>query len=230
MRRWALVASCVLMAIGFAALGAWQIERRAEKHALIARVEARVHAAAQPLPPRADWGSDLAYTRVRATGTFLHDRETLVQAVTAYGGGWWVMTPLRTDTTTLLVNRGFVPADRRDPASRALGQPGGRVTVTGLIRASEPGGGFLRRNDSAADRWTSRDVAAIARARRLSETPPFFLDADATPNQGGYPLGGLTVIAFADNHLVYALTWFALAALSIGGAALLFRRRPDGAT
>jgi surfeit locus 1 family protein len=193
-------------------------------------VEARVHAAAQPLPPRADWGSDLAYTRVRATGTFLHDRETLVQAVTAYGGGWWVMTPLRTDTTTLLVNRGFVPADRRDPASRAPGQPGGHVTVTGLIRASEPGGGFLRRNDSAADRWTSRDVAAIARARRLSETPPFFLDADATPNQGGYPLGGLTVIAFADNHLVYALTWFALAALSIGGAALLFRRRPGGAT
>ena len=50
MRRWALVASCILMAIGFAALGAWQIERRAEKHALIARVEARVHAAAQPLP------------------------------------------------------------------------------------------------------------------------------------------------------------------------------------
>jgi len=38
------------------------------------------------------------------------------------------------------------------------------------------------------------------------------------------------VIAFADNHLVYALTWFALAALSIGGAALLIRRRPDGAT
>jgi len=141
-----------------------------------------------------------------------------------------VMTPLRTDTTTLLVNRGFVPADRREPATRAPGQPGGRVTVTGLIRASEPGGGFLRRNDSAADRWTSRDVAAIARARRLGETPPFFLDADATPNRGGYPLGGLTVIAFADNHLVYALTWFALAALSVGGAALLFRRRPDGAT
>lgn len=225
MRRWPLAASCLVLAIGFAALGVWQVERRAWKHALIARVEARLRAAPVGVPPRSAWSGDLAYTRVRVAGRFLHDRETLVQAVTAYGGGWWVMTPLRTRDTTLLVNRGFVPADRRTPATRRAGQVGGTVTITGLLRASEPGGGFLRRNDPAADRWTSRDVAAIARARRLGATPPFFLDADATPNPGGWPKGGLTVVAFTDHHLVYALTWFALAALSAGGAAVVMRRR-----
>ncbi len=76
---------------------------------------------------------------------------------------------------------------------------------------SEPKGGFLRSNDPAADRWYSRDVAAISAARGLTDTAPYFIDADATANPGGLPVGGLTVIAFRNTHLVYALTWFALA-------------------
>ena len=99
------------------------------------------------------------------------------------------------------------------------------MTVTGLLRASEPGGGFLRANDPARDRWYSRDVAAIARARGLGEVAPFFIDADATPNPGGYPVGGLTVVAFRNDHLVYALTWFGLAGLSLFGVLLLGRTR-----
>lgn len=211
---------------GFTALGVWQIERRAWKLDLIARVDARIHALAVPPPARADWARvnarDDAYRHVRATGSFLHDRETLVQAVTERGAGFWVLTPLSTDQGTVLVNRGFVPPERRDPASRRAGQ--GPVTVTGLLRISEPGGAFLRANDPAAGRWYSRDVAAIARARGLGEVAPFFIDADATPNPGGYPVGGLTVVAFPNNHLVYALTWFGLAALSAWGAALILRK------
>jgi surfeit locus 1 family protein len=97
------------------------------------------------------------------------------------------------------------------------------VTVTGLLRVSEPGGAFLRSNDPAADRWYSRDVAEMARARGLDRVAPYFLDADAAPNRGGYPVGGLTVVHFRDPHLVYALTWFALAALSLFFARLLWR-------
>jgi surfeit locus 1 family protein len=215
-----------LACAGFTALGVWQIERRAWKLDLIARVDARIHALAVPPPARADWARvnarDDAYRHVRATGSFLHDRETLVQAVTERGAGFWVLTPLSTDQGTVLVNRGFVPPERRDPASRRAGQ--GPVTVTGLLRMSEPGGAFLRSNDPAAGRWYSRDVAAIARARGLGEVAPFFIDADATSNPGGYPVGGLTVVAFPNNHLVYALTWFGLAALSAWGAALILRK------
>jgi len=224
MKRRLLLGLCVLLAFAFAALGVWQVERRAWKLDLIARVTARSTAAPAPLPPRAAWREDQSYRRVRVTGTLLNDRETLVQAVTDYGPGWWVMTPLRTDTTTLLVNRGFVPNERRDPKTRQAARSNDPVTITGLLRTTEPGGGFLRSNDPAANRWYSRDVAAIARARGLRDTPPFFLDADATPNPGGYPVGGLTVIAFRNNHLVYALTWFALAALSVAGAAMAWRK------
>lgn len=147
-----------------------------------------------------------------------------MQAVTERGAGFWVLTPLHTGQGIVLVNRGFVPGDRRDPATRTAGQAVGMVTVTGLIRASEPGGGFLRANDPAADRWYSREVAAIARARGLGTVAPFFVDADATPNPGGYPLGGLTVVSFRNNHLVYAITWFALALLSAGAAILAWRK------
>jgi surfeit locus 1 family protein len=205
----------------------WQVERRAWKHDLIARVEARVTALPAPLPSK--WSNlapnDYEYRRVRVTGRFRHDRETFVQALTERGAGFWVLTPLITRAGTLLVNRGFVPPQRRRPETRSAAQLPGEVTITGLLRVSEPNGGFLRRNNPANDRWYSRDVAAIARARSLGAVTPFFLDADATPNPGGLPVGGLTVIRFSDNHLAYALTWFALAAMSLTAAVLLIRQR-----
>ncbi|GJE15554.1 hypothetical protein AIGOOFII_0250 [Methylobacterium marchantiae] len=135
------------------------------------------------------------------------------------------MTPLvSADGTAVLVNRGFVPADRRDPETRhSSARIAGETRVVGLLRLSEPGGGFLRSNDPTAGRWYSRDVAAIAAVRGLGPTAPYFIDADATPNPGGYPVGGLTVIAFSDNHLVYALTWYALAIMAATGGAYVIR-------
>nr|WP_211112291.1 SURF1 family protein [Azospirillum soli] len=210
------------------ALGSWQVERRAWKLALIERVETRVHAPPVPAPGRAEWptitAADHEYRRVSVTGVFLNDRETLVAASTVLGPGSWVLTPLRRDDgTVILVNRGFVPPGRRDPATRTDGQVEGNVTVTGLLRISEPGGAMLRANDPAADRWFSRDVAAIAAARGLEEVAPYFIDADAGVGGPAFPVGGLTVIAFPNNHLVYAITWYGLAAMVAGGAAYLIR-------
>lgn len=228
-RRAAFAAAALVAAIGLAALGVWQLERRVWKHELVAAVEARVHAAPVAPPGPDAWAAvdakDDAYRRVTATGTFSHDRETLVQAVTDRGPGFWVLTPLETPGFILLVNRGFVPKDRRDAKARAAGNVAGSVTVTGLLRVTEPKGAFLRSNDAAAERWFSRDVAAIAKVRGLDNAAPYFVDADAAPNPGGYPVGGLTVVRFPDNHLVYALTWFALCALSLFFAWRLWRIR-----
>jgi surfeit locus 1 family protein len=223
----------VLGALGVAALvalGTWQLHRRAWKLDLIQRIENRVHAPPVAAPGRAEWPTVTAstheYRRVRATGVFLHERETLVRASTELGFGFWVLTPLRTpDGTLVLVNRGFVPPERRDPATRAAGQIAGETTVTGLLRMTEPGGAFLRANDPSADRWYARDVAAIAAARGLGDVAPYFIDADAASSVPDGPVGGLTVIAFHNNHLIYAITWYALAMMLAGATAYIVREQ-----
>jgi surfeit locus 1 family protein len=212
--------------VAFCWLGTWQVHRRAWKHALIASVDARVHAPPVAAPGPDAWGraGDLAYLHVRLHGHFLNDRETLTQAVSDYGTGAWVMTPLVTDRGfTVLVNRGFVPDDRRAASTRAEAQPQGEVTVIGLLRTSEPKGGFLQSNNPQADQWHSRDVAAIAAKRGLPDVAPYFVDADGAANPGGWPRGGLTVIRFPDNHLQYAITWYALAAMMLLCGAILIR-------
>ena len=223
---WLAVLSLTAFAV-LIALGVWQVERRAWKLALIDRVEQRVHAPAQPIPSPAAWSAVTAandeYRHVSLTGRFLHDRETLVQAVTEEGPGYWVLTPLqRGDGTQVLVNRGFVPSERRDASARRDGNPDGPVEITGLLRMSEPKGGFLRNNVPQHNRWYSRDVAAIAAARGLHEAAPFFVDADAGSQSGGGPIGGLTVVRFPNNHLIYALTWFALAFMLAGWLFVTF--------
>ncbi|MBS7701164.1 MAG: SURF1 family protein [Chelatococcus sp.] len=228
---WVLALLGILAIIGvagFTALGVWQIERRAWKLDLIARVDSRIHAPAIAAPgpdawPRIDTAND-EYRRVVVTGHFLNDRETLVQAVTERGGGYWVLTPLRTATGfTVLVNRGFVPPELRDAAARAAGQISGETTVTGLLRLTEPQGALLRTNDPVNDRWYSRDIAAIAGARGLSGTAPYFIDADRVAASLSTPVGGLTIINFPNNHLVYALTWFGLALMVLAAAIFVFR-------
>lgn len=215
-------------ALVFTALGSWQVQRLFWKLDLIARVDARVHAEAVAPPIDAEWQTtkpaDAEYRHVTLTGTFDNSRETLVQAVTERGPGFWVITPLATaDGSNVLINRGFVPPDRRDPASRLEGQPQGEVSVTGLLRLTEPGGAFLRSNNPAAGNWYSRDVQAIGGDKGLADVAPYFIDADATANAGGYPVGGLTVIQFRNSHLVYALTWFALAIMSFAAMIMIPR-------
>jgi surfeit locus 1 family protein len=226
-KRVALAGFCLIAAIGFIALGIWQVERRSWKLDLIDRVEARIHAAAVPLPPPSQWPAvneqDDVYRKVRVDGSFINECETPVQALTEQGAGFWLLTPLRSADGIVLVNRGFVPADKRDPRSREASLLNGPVTVTGLLRITEPGGTLLRAIDPTAGRWYSRDAAAILSACHLAGATSFFIDADATANAGGYPVGGLTVVAFRNSHFVYALTWFTLALMSMFGVYLLFR-------
>jgi surfeit locus 1 family protein len=224
---WAIFAA--LAFAGFVALGNWQVHRRVWKLDLIARVDQHLKAAPVAAPGRAQWpgiGAADEYRKVCASGSFLHDRETLVQAVTRLGPGDWVLTPLHTaDGSLVLIDRGFVGPAQRQPAARAAGQVAGDVQVCGLLRLSEPRGAFLRHNDPAAGRWYSRDVAAIAAAQNLpaADVAPYFIDADATPNPGGWPVGGLTVIRFHNSHLVYAITWYGLALMVLAAAVRVAR-------
>lgn len=210
-----LLAMALAIAL-FICLGVWQIERRTWKLELIDRVESRVHALPVPAPGPEAWPgiarSIDEYRQVELRGRYLNDQETFVKAVTDLGEGYWVVTPFRSDQGfTVLINRGFVPPDRVLPESRVSGQVDGETGVTGLLRLTEPGGGFLRANDTNADRWFSRDVDAIAQSRGLTSTAPYFVDADSIGQS--WPRGGMTVLHFRNSHLFYAFTWFGLAAL-----------------
>jgi len=218
-KRRVFIAVCLSLAVLFAGLGVWQVQRLFWKLDLIERVDARVHATPAPLPTNLDAlrPQDIEYRRVRVSGRLQNERQTFVDALTELGPGDWVLTPLQTSQGTILINRGFVPKNMREQVS----SPAGDVTLSGLLRLSEPGGRFLRANDPAQDRWYSRDVPAIAAKRGLGPTAPFFIDAEAPPNARGYPVGGLTVVKFRNAHLVYALTWFGLAALCVAGLVLL---------
>jgi surfeit locus 1 family protein len=228
-KRLGLLALCLVGTLLFTALGVWQVQRLAWKRDLIARIAERIEAADVPAPAPGEWASldlrDAEYRRVRARGVYLHDRETLVDAVTVLGAGAWVLTPLQTAEGVILVNRGFVPPELREPAARPAGQVPGEVTVTGLLRRSEPDGRILRPNQPAAGRWFSRDVAAIADASELNGVAPFFIDSDDVNGASLTPQGGLTVVQFRNAHLAYAATWFGLAVLCVVGAVLVRQER-----
>lgn len=216
----------------FVALGTWQVQRRSWKLELIAHVDQRLDAAPSAAPGRTQWPAinreHDEYRKVFVDGVLLNADETLVQAVTAKGPGFWLITPLRTaDGSIVLINRGFVDAAHRDPATRGAAQTDAPVHVTGLLRLSEPGGAFLRDNDPQAGRWYSRDVAAIAAAQALpaADVAPYFIDADATPNPGGWPIGGLTIVRFHNSHFVYAVTWYVLALMT--ACAIFFVARQE---
>lgn len=221
----AMVATLGVLCAGFGALGVWQVQRLGWKQDLIARIEARIHAEPTPPPGPATWPAIAAdkdaYRRIRLAGEFLDRPPVFVQATTARGGGFWTLSPLKTKQGfVVLVNRGFVLPEERARAGNAAGP----AEVIGLLRLSEPKGAFLRSNDPAADRWYSRDVAEIAAARGLGEVAPYFIDAEKkVPDE--LPAGGLTVVDLPNNHLVYALTWFALALMAVGGLVYTVRDR-----
>lgn len=235
-----LLIGAALVFLTLLGLGGWQVARLQWKLDLIARVDARVKAPVVEAPAAPDWSGITAasdeYRHVRVTGQYLYGRTVRVQAVTELGSGFWLLTPLRRSTgDVVLVNRGFVPARTGDwlpgaglAVSDALNRLGVMTTVTGLLRISEKGGAFLRSNDPASNRWYSRDVGAIAAAGAITSAvgpvAPYFVDADAMSAgmqaddpAGDQPVGGLTVIAFHNSHLVYAITWFILAFM-LGGA------------
>lgn len=224
-----MLTACALACAGFVALGVWQLHRLAWKEALLARVERNVHGAPVPAPGPAQWAQlsrEEEYRRVQVRGRYDFAHEVAVAASTGLGAGYWVLTPLRTaDGAWIFVNRGFVPPELRGRPTAAAAEQ----EVIGLLRHAEPRGRPLQANDPVAGRWYSRDVQAMARAQGLQgPVAPYFIDLAALPQaRPAWPRPGLTVLQFPNNHLVYALTWFALAALTAGAFvhALLDSRR-----
>lgn len=218
-------------------LGTWQVQRLHWKEALLATIEQRIHAVPEPfaeVEARFQATGDVDYWPVTVTGEFLHGGERHFFATNEGQSGFYVYTPLKlVDGRFLLVNRGFVPYDDKDPATRPEGQLGGEARVTGLARnplAQKPSS-MVPDNDPAKNifYWKDRDMmAASAGLPADAKIVPFFIDADKTPNPGGLPVGGVTIIDLPNSHLQYAVTWYGLAAALAGvlGIWLWRSRKP----
>jgi surfeit locus 1 family protein len=221
---WPAVFTCVAAAI-LVSLGMWQLHRLTWKEGLIAEIESRANAAPDPLPPVAEWPKlrpeDYEYRHVATDGTFENGKEALV--FRASGGaagkepGYLVLTPLRlTSGGFIIVNRGFVPMDRKEQSTRLAGLIQGETKITGLMRQPEARNFFTPMDDPASGTYFTRDPDLIAKHFGLVPAAPFTLDADAIPVPGGWPRGGATERNLPNNHFSYALTWFGLALALIG--------------
>lgn len=203
-------------------LGVWQLERKAWKEGLIAAISARVGAPPAEFPPEDAWSTlspqNDEYRHVRLTGHFLIDKEVHLQANLVSSGtddgalGYDILTPLEMpDGALVLVNRGFVPLDKKDASTRRDTEIEGETGVTGLIRFPQARPWFAPPDDAAKNIWFSRDPALIAKAYGLERMAPVIVDADEAAGKATLPRGGQTRIALPNNHLQYALTWFGLA-------------------
>ena len=155
------------------------------------------------------------FKAVTATGTFRHDRELYLMARTLRGNvGFHVITPfeLAGQDRVILVNRGWVPEESKDPGARPQGQATGTVTLSGVARTPQVQHWLLPDNEVERNRWFFMDVAAMSAHLGLNGAAPLYLEAGPAENPGGLPIGGQARIDLPNNHLQYAITWFAIAA------------------
>jgi surfeit locus 1 family protein len=215
----------VLILLG---LGVWQVQRLHWKEGLIAQRDAAVVAAPTAPPRTLAEAKGLEFHHVAAEGVFDNDKELYLAATSDSGeSGYQVVTPLKLDDgRVMFVNRGFIPLELKDKASRKAGELSGPQRVIGLLRipAAEKPSFFLPDNRPDINLWFWVDLPAMARQDAIADPVPFYMDADATPNPGGWPKGGVTRLDLPNDHLQYAITWFSLAVALVVIYVLYHRR------
>ena len=240
-KTWTFVVLMLALAVVCVWLGTWQMQRLAEKEALISAVATRLDADPIPVPPSAEWPNlDLAalnFQPVSLTGAFRYNQTVTVFTSLAdargpaSGPGYWVVTPfVLADGGTVFVNRGFIPQDFQEAAVTDGEGDDSQVTISGLLRPAEATG-FMTPEPNMSDRieWV-RDPARLANMVDPAMAPfaPFYVDLPAGP-AGELPQGGETVVEFPNNHLGYAYTWFGFAIVAVVMLGFwLWRQRRGG--
>ncbi|MBO0904588.1 SURF1 family protein [Jiella sonneratiae] len=237
MRRGRFFTALAFCLVGIAilfSLGTWQLQRLHWKEGLIAAIDRRIHAAPADLATiesRLSAGQPVDYTPVTISGRFRNAEERYFLSTFEGEAGWNVYTPLVLDGgDVVFVNRGFVPYALREPARRSAGLPSGPVTVTGLVRippAQKPDY-FTPDNAPEKAEFYWQDLAAMGQGVAIppgGRLLPFFVDAGPGRAEGGWPVGGVTVVSLPNDHLQYAITWYGLCLVLVVMTGLMVVRR-----
>jgi surfeit locus 1 family protein len=208
-------------------LGIWQLQRRTEKHALIATLTERLAAPPESLPPPSQWhtltpAADEFY-RVRLTATYLRLPDAMVYSsgsairTDISGPGTWAFLPARLPTgETVVIDTGFVPNAMQDRGlqDRAVAPlvTDAPVTLTGYMRFPEAAGMLTPQQNPAQRLWFTRDHLAMARTLGWGgEVAPFYIDLETPVPASGLPKPGPLDVHLPDDHMQYAIIWFSLA-------------------
>jgi len=194
-------------------LGVWQLERLQWKLGLIAEMNSHMTAPPVSVDQALRLGKGAEYHRVALDGRFDNAKEAYVFTTVDDGAAaYHVVAPFTLDDgRMLLVDRGFVPPELKSPSSREAGELAGERHVIGVWRTPDPPGVFTPAPDLAHRVWYSRNVKGIAKASALALAAPVIVEADKSPNPGGWPKGGQTIVNLPNDHMQYAITWFGLA-------------------
>lgn len=214
-------------------LGTWQMQRLAEKKALIADLAARADQVPTALPTTLADPAALEFAPVRLHGQFRHDRELYVGARVYQGkAGFHVVTPfVLADGRAVLVNRGWVPSAKQAPETRTAGQIAGTVTVDGILRTGGWRGNDLFRpaNSPEKNLWLWMDLPAMAAHADVANTvTTYYVAAGEAAIPGGLPVGGFGRPEVRNTHFGYAMTWYGLAVVLLVIAVVHQSQRRDG--
>jgi surfeit locus 1 family protein len=173
---------------------------------------------------------------VKFSAAFVHGAEALVYAGSSAlrsdvsGPGYWVLAPARLPAGGLVViNRGFVPEGRQDPATRSGGEIAGNAELVGVMRWPEPRGTFSPKDQPERNLWFVRDPVAIASAKGWGDAAPFFIELESPQPPGGLPRAGALKVNLRNEHLQYAITWYGLAVVVVVMFAFWFGARRQAA-
>jgi cytochrome oxidase assembly protein ShyY1 len=213
----------------FVGLGLWQLQRRAEKHALIAALTERLAAAPVPLPPPSQWNALTPaadeFRRVTFSATYAKPDAMVYASGSAVredisGPGTWAFLPAKLQSgETVVVNTGFVENTMQDRAleDRMVARlaNAGSVTLVGYLRFPDSGGVFTPAANIGKRLWFARDVSDMTRQLGWGEgenrLAPFYIDLESPVPQNGIPKPGPLHVHLKDDHMQYAVTWFSMA-------------------
>jgi surfeit locus 1 family protein len=200
----------ILVMIG---LAVWQVQRLHWKEDLIAERVARTTVAPIDLPPAGANLAGLEFRRAVLTGSYDHAHEFYLAARSQNGNvGYWIVTPFKVKAGgTVLVNRGWVPVEKKFPDARKEGQVDGETQLDGVIRLPQVKVFFQPDNEPAKNVWFYLAPAEMVAASGIPARTDFYLDAGPESVPGGFPIGGQTRIDLPNDHLQYAATWGLLA-------------------
>lgn len=203
---------------GFAttmALGVWQVQRLEQKETLIARIKtAQEQTPVTTIPAKESALDALEFHYVKFKGIWLGDREFHVAARYFKGTvGYHIFRPLMLeDGRVALINRGWVPAAKKDAETRPETRVSGAAEFTAMVRIGPDRNYFTPANQPDKNMWFGRDVDAMADYADIKNVIPATFDVIGAQDTKTLPIPATGEISIRNDHLSYIITWFGIAA------------------